>query len=196
MDKRAFLAIALSILILVVYQEWVSRYYSTPTPTLAPEAEKKEPEKTPAAEQLQPAPTAPPQTKPVAVPISREVKDVSVETDNYIALFTNQGARLRSFKFKKYRSSVAENSPPFDIVQSAPGVPFPLGIRWQSPAPFDDEELIYSVQGNDLKLTGDSKSTLVFSGRTANGTVITKTFYFLRFDLPRSIGGFRGNGRW
>ena len=59
MDKRAFLAIALSILILVVYQEWVSRYYSTPTPTLAPEAEKKEPEKTPAAEQLQPAPTAP-----------------------------------------------------------------------------------------------------------------------------------------
>ena len=163
MDKRAFLAIALSILILVVYQEWVSRYYSTPTPTLAPEAEKKEPEKTPVVEQLQPAPTAPAQTKPVAVPISREVKDVSVETNDYIAVFTNQGARLRSFKFKKYRSAVTENSPPFDIVQSAPGVPFPLGIRWQTPEPFDDETLIYSIQGNDLKLTGDSKSTLVFA---------------------------------
>ena len=31
-------------------------------------------------------------------------KDVKVETDNYVALFTNQGARLKSFKFKKYRS--------------------------------------------------------------------------------------------
>jgi YidC/Oxa1 family membrane protein insertase len=182
MDKRAFLAIALSILILVIYQEWMTRYYGVPP--VAPEAEKKEPERTPAAEQLQRAPAPPPQAKPVTVPVSREVKDIRVETDNYIALFTNQGARLKSFKFKKYRSSVEENSPPFDIVQSAPGVPFPLGIRWQSPVPFDDEELLYSVKGNDLKLTDDSKSTLVFTGRTANGTVITKTFTFSGSTYP------------
>ena len=48
MDKRAFLAIALSILILVIYQEWMTRYYGTPT--VAPEAEKKEPERAPIAE--------------------------------------------------------------------------------------------------------------------------------------------------
>ena len=131
MDKRAILAIGLSILILVVYQECVTRYYGAPPS--APEAEK-----TRAGEGAgavsQPAPAAPVQTKPVALPVSREVKDVRVETDNYIAVFTNQGARLKSFKFKKYRSSVAENSPPFEIVSPAPGVPFPLGIRWQNPA--------------------------------------------------------------
>src|SRR5262245_42198627 len=180
MDKRAFLAIALSILILVIYQEWMTRYYGTPAP--APEAEKKEPEKAPAAEQPLPAPS--PQTKPPSVPVNREVKEVRVETDNYIALFTNQGARLKSFKFKNYRRAVNENSPPFDIVQSAAGVPLPLGIRWQSPMPFDDEELLYSVQGSDLKLAGDSKETLVFSGRTANGTVITKTFTFFGSTYP------------
>ena len=182
MDKRAFLAIALSILILVIYQEWVTRYYGTPT--LAPEAEKKEPEKTPIPGQPQPAQTAPPQVKPVPLPVSREAKNIQVETDNYIAVFTNQGARLKSFKFKKYRSSVEENSPPFDIVQSAPGVPLPLGIRWQSPAPFDDGELLYSVEGNDLKLTGDSKGALVFSGRTGNGAVITKGFTFSGSTYP------------
>src|SRR5215468_10684085 len=139
MDKRAFLAIALSILILVIYQEWMSRYYGTPT--LAPEAEKKEPEKAPVPEQPLPAPS--PQTKPHSVPVSREVKEIRVETDNYIALFTNQGARLKSFKFKNYRNAVNENRPPFDIVQSAVGVPLPLGIRWQSAMPFDDEELLY-----------------------------------------------------
>jgi len=181
MDKRAFLAIALSILILVIYQEWMTRYYGTP-PTLAPEVEKKEPERAPVAEQSVPAPSPP--TKPVAVPVSPEAKDIRVETDNYIALFTNQGARLKSFKFKNYRSSVGENTPPFDIVQSAPGVPLPLGIRWQSPAPFDDEELLYSVQGNDLKLAGDSKDNLIFSGRTSNGTVITKTFTFFGSTYP------------
>jgi YidC/Oxa1 family membrane protein insertase len=182
MDKRAFLAIALSILVLVIYQEWVTRYYSTPSP--APEEEKKEPEKTPAPGAPQPAPTVPPQVKPLPPPVSREAKDIHVETDNYSAVFTNQGARLKSFKFKKYRSSVEENSPPFDIVQSAPGMPLPLGIRWQTPAPFDDGELLYSVEGNDLKLTGDAKRTLVFSARTANGTVITKGFTFSGSTYP------------
>ena len=180
MDKRAFLAIGLSILILVIYQEWITRYYGTPTP--APEVEKREPEKIPAP--VEPAPAAPLQTQPLATPVSREAKDIRVDTENYVALFTNQGARLRSFKFKKFRSTVDENSPPFDIVESVPGVPLPLGIRWQSPAPFDDEELLYSVQGNDLELTGDSKGTLVFSGRTANGTVITKTFTFFGATYP------------
>src|SRR5262245_27933832 len=96
MDKRAFLAIALSILILVIYQEWMSRYYGTPT--VAPEAEKKAPERAPIAEQ--PAPVPSPQTKPAAVPVSREAKDIRVETDKYIALFTNQGARLKSLSSK------------------------------------------------------------------------------------------------
>ena len=64
---------------------------------------------------------------------------------------------------------------------------FPWGVRWQNPAPFDDEELLYSVEGSDLKLTGESKSTLVFRGRTANGTVITKTFTFSGSTYPISF---------
>ncbi|HXV83795.1 MAG TPA: membrane protein insertase YidC [Candidatus Binatia bacterium] len=180
MDRRAFLAIALSILILVIYQEWMTRYYAPPPP--APEMAKEVPEKAPATAPTPPA--APVQTQPAEVPVSRAAKEVRVETDNYIALFTNQGARLKGFKFKNYRSSVEENSPPFEIVPSAPGVPLPLGIRWQVPAPFDDEALLYSVEGNDIKLTGDSKSTLAFRGRTENGTVITKTFIFSGSTYP------------
>ncbi|HEY6364500.1 MAG TPA: membrane protein insertase YidC, partial [Candidatus Binatia bacterium] len=149
MDKRAFLGIALSILVLMLYQEWVTRYYGTPP--LPPEAEKKEPVPAPTATQA--TPVAPAPDKVVTLPASREAKDIRVETDNYVALFTNQGARLKSFKLKNYRTSVDENSPPFEMVQSAPGVPFPLGIRWQNPAPFEDEGLLYSVEGGELKLT-------------------------------------------
>jgi YidC/Oxa1 family membrane protein insertase len=183
MDKRVILAIGLSILILVIYQEFVSRYYGAPPS--APELAKQEPEKEKVPPATEPsAPTTPPQSKSVALPVSREAKDIRVETDNYIALFTNQGARLKSFKFKKYRSSVDDNSTLFEMVSPTPGVPFPLGVQWQSPAPFDDSGLIYSVQGGDLKLTGDSKGTLIFNGQTADGTAISKTFIFSGSTYP------------
>jgi len=180
MDKRAFLAIALSILVLVVYQEWITRYYGVPPS--APEVAKEEPAKVPATETRAPAPPA--KTEAPEIPVSRETKEVRVETDNYIALFTNQGARLKSFKFKNYRTSVGENSALFEIVSSAPGVPLPLGVQWHNPAPFDDGKLLYSVQGGDQKLTGDRKGTLVFKGQTDNGTVITKSFSFFGSTYP------------
>jgi YidC/Oxa1 family membrane protein insertase len=171
MEKRAFLAIALSILILVLYQEFITRYYGPPPPA---NPVTKETEKPPAPEPAAPATVAP--SAPTDLPPAQSGREIRVDTDNYAAIFTTQGARLKSFRFKKYRSSVDENSPPFEIVPS--GVPHPLGVRWQSPTPFDDAGLVYSVQGSDLNLAGESKGTLLFQGQTPNGAVITKKFSF------------------
>jgi YidC/Oxa1 family membrane protein insertase len=187
MDKRAIIGIALSILVLVVYQQFISWYYGIPPEGQAPIAEKNGAEKFAAPAQPAPAPSA---SAPAAQPIPPRVaaaqaaKEITVETDNYVAVFTTYGARLKSFKLKKYRSSVDEKSPPFEIVQTAPGVPLPLGVRWQAPSPFDDNELVYSVQGNDLKLTGEAKATLVFQGQTSSGAVITKSFGFSGSAYP------------
>ncbi len=178
MEKRAFLAIALSLLVLVAYQEWVARYYGNP-PTVNPPApaDKQETSKNPS---LTPTtvPTPPSAPRAEITPAGETGADVTIDTDNYIAVFSSQGARLKSFKFKKYRSTAAEDSPPFEIVSHAPGVALPLGIRWQGPNPFDDANVIYSVQGRDLKLTGDSKGSLSFQGRAPNGALITKKFTF------------------
>jgi YidC/Oxa1 family membrane protein insertase len=190
MEKRAFLAIALSILILVIYQEWVTRYYGTPPPPSS--AVKKEAEKPVPPQPPAPAVGAP--SAPIDLPQARGAKDIKVETDNYDAVFTTQGARLKSFKFKKYRSSVDEKSPPFEIVPSAPGVPYPLGVRWQSPAPSDDATIVYAVQGSDLRLTGDAQGTLIFQGRTPNGSVITKKFVFSGASYPIQMAvGFQAS---
>src|SRR5439155_26203944 len=112
MEKRAFLAIALSILVLVIYQEWVTRYYGVPPPPY------KCPIKQETERSAPPQPTAPaPVTLSApAVQTAKAAKDIKFETDNYVAIFTTQGARLKSFKFKKYRNSADENSPLFDIV--------------------------------------------------------------------------------
>jgi YidC/Oxa1 family membrane protein insertase len=185
MDKRAIIGIALSILVLVVYQQLVTHFYGPPPTASAPETEKGGPEKATTPEQNtapSPAPSMP--AAPAALPASRSGKEITVETDNYIAVFTTQGARLKSFKFKKFRSSVDENSPPFEMVRTAPGVPLPLGIRWQAPTPFEDSELLYSMKGDDLKLTGDSKGALVFQGRNGDGSEVTKSFTFVGSSYP------------
>ncbi len=101
-----------------------------------------------------------------------------METDRYVAVFTNQGARLKSFKFKHYRSSVDEKSPPFEIVTTYPGVMLPLGVRWQDPAPRDDNGVLYSIQGGGLNLTGDAQASLRFEGQAENGSRVTKIFSF------------------
>ena len=194
MDKRALIGIALSVLVLVGYQEFISRYYGPPPVSQSPVAEKKEaapPSGT--ASQATTAPAAPTavtaQVAPTSVPPGQPAKNIQVETDNYIAVFTTQGARLKSFQFKNYRASAEPKSPPFEIIVAAKDVPLPLGVRWQTPAAFDDAALSYSVQGADLKLTGDAKGSLVFQGQTADGVTISKSLTFtgnlypMQFDV-------------
>jgi YidC/Oxa1 family membrane protein insertase len=184
MDKRALIGIGLSILVLVVYQQVVTYFYGPPPTVSAPEVERNKPETTEPRENSAPtAPSVPPAASEAAV-AAASAKEITVETENYRAVFTTAGARLKSFKFKKYRSSVDEKSPPFEMIRNVPGVPLPLGVRWQAASPVDDSDVIYSVQGGDLNLAGDSKGTVIFRGQTKNGAVITKSFTFSGATYP------------
>ena len=184
MDKRALIGIGLSILVLVVYQQVVTYFYGPPPTVSAPEVEKNKPETAEPRENSTPIPpsVAPPTSEAAIARAS--AKEITVETENYRAVFTTTGARLKSFKFKKYRSSVDEKSPPFEMIRNVPGVPLPLGVRWQAASPVDDSDVIYSVQGDDLNLAGDAKGTVVFRGQTKNGAVITKSFTFSGATYP------------
>jgi YidC/Oxa1 family membrane protein insertase len=195
MDKRAIFGIALSILVLVIYQELVSRFYPAPPASPPAAVEKNNQERAPETG-LAKEPSAIAQATPAAEALPnqpvRDIKparDIKVETENYVAIFTTQGARLKSFRFKKYRTSGDVNSPPFEMVQTAPGVPLPLGIRWPTPEAFEDGGLVYSAQGGDLNLNGEAKGTLTFQGENAQGVLITKSYtfsgatYAIQFDV-------------
>jgi YidC/Oxa1 family membrane protein insertase len=181
MEKRALIAVVLSILILILYQEWVARQYGTPPPSPPEKATEKA---------AVPSPRPQPKTEEIkAVPAGEQtsVRETRVETDRYVAVFTNQGARLKSFTLKNYRAAVAENSPPFEMVPSAPGVPYPLGVELSSPKPFNDQDLIYAVEGKDLKLTGDAQGMLVFRGQTSTGAMLVKKFAFTGAAYPIEV---------
>ncbi len=181
MEKRALIAVVLSLLILILYQEWVARQYGTPPAPPQGEKEKK------VEKSAAPSPKAQPvlqEAKPIAHPRQESVKEIRVETDHYVALFTSQGARLKSFTLKHYRTSVDEKSPPFEMISATAGVPFPLGLQLEGPNPFNDEAVIYSVQGGDLKLTGESKGKLIFQGQSPAGVKLTKEFTFTGATYP------------
>ncbi len=183
MDKRAIIGIALSIMVLLIYQEVITRYYGPP-PASVPTVENEAPKSAaPPAPVPDSAPTAAP-AAPAGSVAAQPAKEVRIETDNYIAVFTTLGARLKSFKFKHYGASVKPDSPPFEMIQSAPGVPLPLGVRWQAPAPFEDERLVYALQGGDVNLKGDAKAALVFRGQAPNGAEITKSITFSGSTYP------------
>jgi YidC/Oxa1 family membrane protein insertase len=185
MEKRAFLAIALSLLVLVLYQEWISRQYSAPPPPAQQEQKTKE-EKAGTSESV--APSAKPlEPKSLKTPAGQPIQDIRVETDNYIALFTSQGARLKSFKFKHYHATADPNSAPFEMIPTVPGVAYPLGVKWTSAAPGDDAAIVYRVDGGDLKLSGTGQGTLTFQGTAPDGVVITKKLSFTGAQYPMGL---------
>jgi len=204
MEKNVLIAIVLSIAILILYQEWVGRFYETPQEQ-KPSQEFTSPQRPlpkPIEEAQRVTPTAALQqtqqtqqtqkTQRTQLP----VKEFRVETDHYIAVFTNRGARLKSLLLKQYGTSVEEDSPSFEMVTAAPGVPYPLGLQFQEPVPFNDEGTVYESRGGNFRLSGDTKGTLTFQGQTPWGATLIKKFTFTgslyTIDLEVSTGGVGG----
>ena len=199
MDKRALIGIALSILVLVVYQELVTRFYGPPpSAPIRAKTETSQPEKTGAGGAKRRRAVS---RTAAVLPRQRfrqpnRPKKLRSKPKTTSRVFTTQGARLKSFKFKKYRSSVDEHSPPFEIVRSGAGR---AAYRWvfagRRRRHSKTARLLYSVQGGDLKLSGDGKGTLGFSRTKRQRRGHHQIFHFLRLvlsDSVRSFGESRG----
>src|SRR5215510_4761903 len=120
MDKKSLLAIVLSILILVVYQELVSYLYPLPPPAQQSTRSPTQPtpavttpqggteEKTQMTETKE-APLSPPTA---ALPMRK----LTVENDVYVAVFTSLGGRLQSVRLKQYPGDTGKDSPPREMI--------------------------------------------------------------------------------
>src|SRR5262245_50367066 len=101
MEKRVFLAIFLSFVVLALYQSYFApKPVPRPAPdTTAPGTAPAQPGTTPAA----PVAPVPPAPAPLEVaPIDPSARDVVVETETVRATFTTAGATLKSWRLKKY----------------------------------------------------------------------------------------------
>jgi len=189
MEKRALIAVVISLVILVVYQEVVLRYvYPPPARQEEGNPLPLNPEP-PVAAPHESAPdlTAPAPPPPAAPPA--DVRHIAVDTELYTAIFTSLGARLESFRLKKYRTTVDPNSPPQETVVPGEGGDYPFGVELRGHQNKSDSGVVYRIGGDALNLEGDATGTLDFTWDSEAGTVVKRfTFKGNRYEFEAAVG--------
>ena len=162
MEKRVLLAIVLCIIVLVVWEKFFIPKRKPAPPTTSPEIEKTTPP--PAKPEVKEQPQVPvSQTPPVPtssppVQAAHTGKEVVVETPLYRAVFTETGARLKSFVLKNFRETIDQNSPGKELVKTSEIEALPLPFNFlNNPvaalnlAPYVADQSSIKVEGNETK---------------------------------------------
>jgi YidC/Oxa1 family membrane protein insertase len=191
MERRALIAVVISLVILVVYQEVVLRYVYPPPARQQEEANLPPPNPeapAPPAHESAPELAAPP-AAPAVAGHAAEARHVTVDTELYTAVFTSLGARLESFRLKKYRTTVDHDSPPQETIVPGEGGDFPFGVELRGRQSKSDSGAAYRVSGDRLDLKGDATGTLEFTWESDSGTVV-KRFAFRgdRYEFDAVVG--------
>jgi YidC/Oxa1 family membrane protein insertase len=173
MEKRVFLAIALSLLVLTLYQAYLAPPPPTTDPQAAPAAATAAPNSTPAAA-INVAPAA---AGPV-VPASANARDIVVDTDTVHAVFTTQGAVLKHWLLKKHLDKAGQ---PLDLIpiQLPDSLAKPFSLSTDDPKLTEQiAAAIYQPNASELTL-GANSGVLSFDYRDpATGLNVSKRFEF------------------
>jgi YidC/Oxa1 family membrane protein insertase len=181
MEKRVFLAIFLSFLVLAAYQAY---FAPAPPPPGVPEsvapnaATSPAPATTPASPPATSADADVPTTvlTPAPVVADAAARDIVVETDTVRAVFSTAGATLRSWQLKRY----LEDGAPLELV--------PIDVPESFPRPFTlsttDAAISKTLAAAFFKPSAEGLSlgaaagTLTFEYRDESGLTARKTFEF------------------
>jgi YidC/Oxa1 family membrane protein insertase len=182
MEKRVLLAIVLCIMVLVLWEKFFIPKRKPAPPTAAPEIEKTtpSPEKPEAAEQPQlPVGQTPPPSPPVLPPqVSYTGKDVVVETPLYRAVFTETGARLKSFVLKNFRETIDKNSPGKELVKTSKIEELPLPFNFLNNPVAALNLAPYVADQTSLKVSSGETKPLTFRYEAPGWLRITRQCLF------------------
>ena len=177
MDRNAFLAFALSFLVLSVWMTWEAQRNPIPPPgeVVAQQAPGTQPATAvPGAAPIAPAPAAAPAAPsapaPVAATPPMPEQLIDVTTPLYHAILTSRGAGLRRVELTKYTAPRSEGEGPVALIARADGE-----------APALSTPLVELGLGDlgsaDFRIVSQDSRQVVFE-RTQSGVVVRKTFLF------------------
>ncbi len=129
-------------------------------------------------EAINPSAQQPIVTKDVPVENILE-QDVLVETDLYIAVFSNIGARLKSLRLKNYTVTAEPDAELVSVVNV--DNPRLATLRLQGHNGFDiGSDVVYSILSGvkNITLSGDERQQVVFHHTTPTGLIVEKVFLF------------------
>jgi YidC/Oxa1 family membrane protein insertase len=182
LDRNAFLAFALSFLVLSVWMTWEAKRHPAPPPgeVIAQRSEPAAPQLPKPLPETAPIPAAPPVTPPAAV-VPEQMVDVV--TPLYHAVLTSHGAGVRRFELTQYTAPRSEG-----------GGPVALIAREENQNPAFATPLVELGLGElgsaDFRVLSQDPRKVVFE-RTQSGVSVRKTFIFdddsYRFRLGLEI---------
>ena len=109
MDRQVLLAVALSALVVIAYQEYLRIYYPDLGKKQAPAGRRD------AGAVARPSAAAPPHSVQEECGTAPS-GDVAVDTPLVHAAFSSLGGRLVSLKLKRYRTTIDPQSPPLELI--------------------------------------------------------------------------------
>jgi len=106
-------------------------------------------------------------------------KDIKVETPLYQAIFTNRGATIKSFKLKKYKTTMEPDSPLVDLINITDNSATFLSVNFAPVGAADNNAVFYSASQESVTVSeGTSPKDLTFKYPATNGVSIDQTFRF------------------
>ncbi len=189
MEKRAILAVVLSLIVVFAYQFFFVKpkvetiTHVTPGPAAQQQASK---EAAPALQAPKPEAAAAPSTALVATAHAPE-KAITVETPLYTARFSTKGGTLTSFKLKPFKTTLKDASP-VELVDMN-GLPdAPLAVTFPDSAVSIPADAPYESNVDSLQLTPAGRSGKLILTLNAPGQLkVEKIFTFYAdkyaFDL-------------
>jgi YidC/Oxa1 family membrane protein insertase len=179
MEKRTIFAFVLSFAILLAWSFFFSPKEEQQPPKQQPAVTL--PEETKPAQKgpdvIAPRPVQPPLGE--TAPSASAQKDVAVETPLYIAVLSNEGGRITSFRLKNYRMNPEAGSPPVELMHGVGNEQGYFAASFEPAAAKDRKENLFQVAEDRIKLeAGGAPKEVTFRGKTPEGINIEKTYRF------------------
>ncbi|MCA1906679.1 MAG: membrane protein insertase YidC [Desulfarculus sp.] len=168
-SKRLFLALAISLGLMLLYTNFLAPKQPAPAPQ-------------PAAQAPAPAPVAPPAAVPgpppaPAAPLAQQAAEVKVETPLYTAWFSQRGGTLRKMVLKNYTNQPQGQGGAFELLSLPAKDPYTLGLALPGLDP-DLPQRLFTASAEQISLGADGqKASLSFSAQSA-GLTVTKIYDF------------------
>ncbi|MBI3017600.1 MAG: membrane protein insertase YidC [Deltaproteobacteria bacterium] len=147
MEKRALLAVVISLAILILWQMFFLKKVAPPPPQTTETAA---PSQSAASSQV---PTEEKKT-PLLPSFQSETekktrfneKEVVVETGLYTAVFSTHGAALKSWKLKRYKTKVGKDGEGIELITQKNPSLYPLSLYFSDPSFQDLKDLDYELE--------------------------------------------------